>query len=283
SGLAPAGRKAWPLRALDRFAIRLPGFSTGLRHGFTSWASMRFLVAGVDPIRPERKPRGLGTALGDAYFLSPGAEALRWRHRAVREAVANWAVSARCGINDPVLNVLDVGGGDGTQVRSALPGTWAGRYTLIESDTQAIAAARKAIANEGSTRASSLPFEALPPPNDGTALPAATLAVVSGVLELMSDEDAVDLLAGIHSSLRDGRSLGRVPVGLIGTAMMSHPHTALVRRCIAHDRGLGRTVSGPHFRTPGAMNVLYQEAGFQSHSLWRCDPTARVWVSWTAL
>ncbi|MEM8783929.1 MAG: hypothetical protein AAGE65_13880 [Planctomycetota bacterium] len=221
----------------------------------------------------------ISDGLSRAYFLSPGASALRWRFRAIREAVADWSSVVGSG-SGTGWRVIDIGGGDGALVKGGLAGRWAGVYTLVESDAAAIAAA------DSAARGLNVETVGCDASLDGGGnLPAAILAVASGVLELMDDGAASAVLSAAATSLRRGqRSVSKpVPGGLLLSTMAWHPHAGLVRRCVAHDRRLGRSASGPAFRTPIQMEALLRKSGFNGETLWRSDPRGIAWVGWSEL
>ncbi|MEM1446669.1 MAG: class I SAM-dependent methyltransferase [Planctomycetota bacterium] len=262
------------LRVADRWLGPIPGISVGLHQGFTSWASMRCILDG-----PKAGPKvgRIQTELGRTYFLSPGAAALRWRCRAIRETVRCWCEPAHHGLSRCSPHILDIGGGDGSLVRGALPANWRGSYTLVESDPAALTAA-ELFESDAVRRPRLISTYLATQPDAKTALPPASLVVIAGVLELMDDESAIALLTEARSAMEARRSAEGGSAGLLCTTMIRHTHANLVRRCIDHDRALGRPVTGPYFRTTEVMNRLLNRAGFRAETLWRCEPNGLVAV-----
>lgn len=263
-----AQRLARPLRrwsfraiywALVRAGLRLggalsDGIALGLRTGFDSGSTLDYVY------RNKAKGRlGLGKLIDRNYLDAIGWRGIRIRGAHLQEMLVDAARLLR-GAGMPVC-VLDVAAGHGRYVLESL-GAGTDRADAIilrdysELNVQQGQALIRGLSMEGVAR-----FEqgdAFAPEQLATVKPTPTLAVVSGLYELFSDNDSVlRSLRGIASRVAPGGYLAY-------TGQPWHPQLEFIARALTSHRGGVAWVM--RRRTQQEMDELVRLAGFEKVS-----------------
>ena len=250
--------------ALTRLSMRTvgrlsKGIRLGLATGFDSGSTLDYVYCD--------EPRGtsiLGRMIDRGYLDAVGWRGIRARKKHIQLAITH-AAQALTAVGQ-TLHILDIAAGHGRYVLDAVAALPA-RPTSIRlrdySDTN-VQAGRALIAARGLSDIAS--FEA-GDAFDAEALaaitPAPNLALVSGLYELFSDNDAVlRSLSGLARAMASGSYL-------IYTGQPWHPQLEMIARTLTSHRGHQAWVM--RRRTQAELDAMVREAGFDKLEQWTDD------------
>lgn len=250
--------------ALTRLSMRTlgrlsKGIRLGLATGFDSGSTLDYVYCD--------EPRGtsiLGRMIDRGYLDAVGWRGIRARKKHIQLAIAHAAQALTAA--GQTLQILDIAAGHGRYVLDAVAALPT-RPTSIRlrdySDTN-VQAGRALIAARGLSDIAS--FEA-GDAFDAEALaaitPAPNLALVSGLYELFSDNDAVlRSLSGLARAMASGSYL-------IYTGQPWHPQLEMIARTLTSHRGHQAWVM--RRRTQAELDAMVREAGFDKLEQWTDD------------
>ncbi len=250
--------------ALTRLSMRTvgrlsKGIRLGLATGFDSGSTLDYVYCD--------EPRGtsiLGRMIDRGYLDAVGWRGIRARKKHIHLAITH-AAQALTAVGQ-TLHILDIAAGHGRYVLDAVAALPA-RPTSIRlrdySDAN-VQAGRALIAARGLSDIAS--FEA-GDAFDAEALaaitPAPNLALVSGLYELFSDNDAVlRSLSGLARAMASGSYL-------IYTGQPWHPQLEMIARTLTSHRGHQAWVM--RRRTQAELDAMVREAGFDKLEQWTDD------------
>lgn len=247
--------------ALTRLSMRTlgrlsEGVRLGLATGFDSGSTLDYVYCD--------QPRGtsvLGRIIDRGYLDAVGWRGIRVRKQHLQQAIAT-AAQRLADAGQP-LRILDIAAGHGRYVLdavAALP-TRPDSIVLRDYSELNVQAGRALIAARGLGDIAR--FEA-GDAFDAEALaaiaPAPTLALVSGLYELFSDNDAVRRsLSGLARAMHSGSYL-------IYTGQPWHPQLEMIARTLTSHRGHQSWVM--RRRTQAELDALVSDAGFEKLEQW---------------
>lgn len=247
--------------ALTRLSMRTlgrlsEGVRLGLATGFDSGSTLDYVYCD--------QPRGtsvLGRIIDRGYLDAVGWRGIRVRKQHLQQAIAT-AAQRLADAGQP-LRILDIAAGHGRYVLdavAALP-TRPDSIVLRDYSELNVQAGRALIAERGLGDIAR--FEA-GDAFDAEALaaiaPAPTLALVSGLYELFSDNDAVRRsLSGLARAMHSGSYL-------IYTGQPWHPQLEMIARTLTSHRGHQSWVM--RRRTQAELDALVSDAGFEKLEQW---------------
>lgn len=243
----------WALtRASIRFGGRFSeGISTGLRTGFDSGSTLDYIY--------ENDARGLGPGgrLIDRQFLDAiGWRGIRQRKVHLEELIGR--AFARLKAEDKPLRVLDIAAGHGRYILDAVTASDVKPDSIRLQDYSPINVEKGTalIAERGlSDVASFHRADAFDMAGLASIEPRPTLAVVSGLYELFSDNAAIEAsLHGLSQALEPGSLL-------LYTGQPWHPQLEMIARALTSHRGGEAWIM--RRRTQQEMDQLVAAAGFR--------------------
>ncbi len=227
------------------------GIRLGLLAGFDSGTTLDYVYA--------NEARGctvIGRLIDRAYLDSAGWRGIRERRVNLRRLLTAAVHSQLAQGRD--VHVLDVASGPGRYLQDVLididdPRL---RATCRDWDTRGLDEGRRLAAERGIERVRYERGDAFDPGSLGAVAPRPTIAVVSGLYELFSDNDAVlRSLRGLHAVLEDGDTL-------IYTNQPTHPQLELIARTLTNRNGEPWVM---RLRSQQEMDDLVRSAGFEPH------------------
>jgi len=261
-------RKALPLLspknlqfAMVRLSMRTlgqlsEGIRIGLATGFDSGSSLDYVYR-----NEARGAVGLGRLIDRGYLNSLGWRGVRVRKQHLQQAIT-YAAQALTAIAQPV-RLLDIAAGHGRYVLDAVATLPIRPASILLRDYSEanVQAGRALIAAHG--LADIARFEtgdAFAADTLATLSPAPTLAVVSGLYELFSDNDAVmRSLSGLAKAIKSGGYL-------VYTGQPWHPQIEMIARTLTSHRGHQAWVM--RRRTQAELDALVGAAGFEKIEQW---------------
>jgi len=247
--------------ALTRLSMRTlgrlsDGIRLGLATGFDSGSTLDYVYCD--------QPRGkslLGRIIDRGYLDAVGWRGIRVRKQHLQQAIAT-AAKALADTGQP-LRILDIAAGHGRYVLdavAALPTRPASIVLRDYSETN-VQAGRALIATRGLGDIARFEAgDAFDAESLAAITPAPTLALVSGLYELFSDNDAVRRsLSGLARAMQSGSYL-------IYTGQPWHPQLEMIARTLTSHRGHQSWVM--RRRTQAELDALVSDAGFDKLEQW---------------
>jgi len=247
--------------ALTRLSMRTlgrlsEGVRLGLATGFDSGSTLDYVYCD--------QPRGtslLGRFIDRGYLDAVGWRGIRVRKQHLQLAITT-AAKALADAGQP-LRILDIAAGHGRYVLDAvgaLP-TRPDSIVLRDFSELNVQAGRALIAARGLGDIARFEAgDAFDADSLAAIAPAPTLALVSGLYELFSDNDAVRRsLSGLARAMQSGSYL-------IYTGQPWHPQLEMIARTLTSHRGHQSWVM--RRRTQAELDVLVSDAGFEKLEQW---------------
>lgn len=247
--------------ALTRLSMRTlgrlsDGIRLGLATGFDSGSTLDYVYCD--------QPRGtslLGRIIDRGYLDAVGWRGIRVRKQHLQQAIAT-AAKALADAGQP-LRILDIAAGHGRYVLDAvatLP-TRPDSIVLRDYSPPNVEAGRALIAARGLGDIARFDAgDAFDAESLAAITPTPTLALVSGLYELFSDNDAVRRsLSGLARAMQSGSYL-------IYTGQPWHPQLEMIARTLTSHRGHQSWVM--RRRTQAELDALVSDAGFEKLEQW---------------
>jgi alpha-beta hydrolase superfamily lysophospholipase/SAM-dependent methyltransferase len=256
---------AWSWKGLRFAATRLSmrtlgrlsdGVRLGLQTGFDSGSTLDYVYR-----NRAHGALGIGTWIDRGYLDAIGWRGIRVRRQHLIAAIH--AAAARLRAAGTPVRIADVAAGHGRYVLDAVAGAGQTPESVLlrDFDPANVAAGQALIAERGLGAVARFePGDAFDPQALAAMSPRPTLAVVSGLYELFSDNGWV------------GRSLGGLaravePGGyLVYTGQPWHPQIELIARTLTSHRGHRPWVM--RRRTQAELDALVGAAGFEKVDQW---------------